>query len=184
MKRCNWPNLKNNKLYQDYHDFEWGVPSYDDHHLFEMFVLESFHCGLSWLIILKKREAFRKAFDNFDAELIANYSEDKIKKLMNNKEIVRNRRKIMATIQNAKSYIEVKREFGAFSRYIWSFTNNKVICGDGINFQTTTSLSDKVAKDFKKRGFKFMGSVTTLSYLQAVGVCNDHSIGCNLFQRT
>lgn len=184
MKRCNWPNLENNKVYQDYHDNEWGVPSYDDHHLFEMFVLESFHCGLSWLIILKKRESFRKAFNHFNAALICDYSESKIEELMNNKDIVRNRMKILATIQNAKSFLKVKKEFGSFSNYIWSFTNHQIIYGDGFNIQNRTNLSDRVSKDFKKRGFKFMGSVTTLSYLQSIGVCNDHDRDCKLFKRT
>lgn len=183
MERCNWPALKTNQIYVEYHDNEWGVASYDDQHLFEMLILESFHCGLSWLIILKKREAFREAFDGFDPEKIAGYDENKISELIENKDIVRNKAKIKATISNAKAYLNVKKEFGSLSNYIWSFTNNSIVYGDGINFQTTNELSDEVSKDFKKRGFKFMGSVTTYSYLEAIGVMNNHMKECFKFHK-
>jgi len=178
MKRCNWPNLERSETYLDYHDNEWGVASYGDDYLFEMFVLESFHCGLSWLIILNKREAFREAFDNFNPYVIRKYNQDKINELLENKGIVRNTAKIKATITNAESFIKVKEEFGSFSNYIWSFTDNKIICNTDDSFVTTNELSDKVSKDLKKRGFKFMGSVTTYSYLEAIGVMNNHSLDC------
>ncbi len=178
MQRCNWPNLENSQIYIDYHDNEWGIASYDDHHLFEMFILESFHCGLSWLLILKKRDAFRKAFDNFDAKIIANYNEDKVLELMNNADIVRNKAKILATIQNAKSYLKVAHEFGSFSNYLWSFTDNKIVYNPFDGVTTKNELSDTVSKDLKKRGFKFMGTVTCFSYLEAVGIMNDHSKNC------
>lgn len=178
MKRCNWPKMNTNQSYMDYHDNEWGIPSYDDHHLFEMFILESFHCGLSWLLILNKRDNFRKAFDNFDPEKIIKYDETKIEELLNNSGIVRNGAKIRATITNASSFLKVKKEFGSFSNYLWSFTNHQIKYTDGESAGNTNQLSDIVSKDLKKRGFKFMGSVTTLSYLQAVGIQNDHASYC------
>ncbi len=181
-KRCQWPNLENNPIYIEYHDHEWGVPSYDDNYLFEMFVLESFHCGLSWLLILKKREAFKTAFDDFSAEKIASYNEQKIAQLMENTGIVRNKAKILATIANAKAFLEVQKQFGSFSKYIWSFTNNKVVHVDFALQITKNELSDKVSKDLKKRGFKFMGSVTTYSYLEAIGIMNNHANYCFCFQ--
>ena len=183
MKRCNWPAFENNPIYVDYHDFEWGVASYEDRYLFEMLVLESFHCGLSWLIILKKREAFREAFDNFDAKKIVQYDENKIDALMNNKNIVRNKAKILATISNASAFLRIKEAFGSFKDYIWSFTNHKIVYGDGIHFQTTNALSYQISKDLKKRGFKFMGSVTTYSYLEAIGVMNNHMKDCFRFHK-
>jgi DNA-3-methyladenine glycosylase I len=176
--RCNWPNLENNEIYKEYHDNEWGIPSYEDNYLFEMILLESFHCGLSWLIILKKRDAFRKAFDNFNPNIIRDYSEKKITELMENKDIVRNKAKILANIENAKAFIKVQKEFNSFSNYIWSFTNNEVVYGGFNDSITKNELSDKVSKDMKKRGFKFMGSVTTYSYLEAIGVMNNHSSKC------
>jgi len=178
MKRCNWPNLENSETYTKYHDNEWGVESHDDRYLFEMFVLESFHCGLSWLIILNKREAFKKAFDNFDPLLVREYSEEKINELVNNKDIVRHLGKIKAAIINADSFIKVQKEFGSFDKYIWSFTDNKTIYNKDDKFATKNELSDRVSKDLKKRGFKFMGSVTALSYLEAIGVLNNHSTSC------
>ncbi len=181
MKRCSWPNLENSETYIKYHDTEWGVASYEDKYLFEMFVLESFHCGLSWLLILNKREAFRKAFDDFDAKKIANYTEKKIEELMNDSSIVRNKAKILATIANAKAYLKVCEEFGSFSSYIWSFTDSKVLYFPFDGQTAKNELSDKVSKDLKKRGFKFMGSVTTFSYLEAIGVMNNHSEECFLF---
>ncbi|MFI3329756.1 MAG: DNA-3-methyladenine glycosylase I [bacterium] len=176
MVRCNWPNLENSDIYKNYHDNEWGVASYCDRHLFELFVLESFHCGLSWLIILKKREAFKKAFDNFDVYKVANYDNNKIEELLNNSDIVRSIAKIKASITNANAFIKVIEEYGSFSKYIWSFTNNKVIRNKELT--NTNYLSDTVSKDLKKRGFKFMGSVTTYSYLEAIGVMNNHSTNC------
>ncbi|AIO18847.1 DNA-3-methyladenine glycosylase 1 [Candidatus Izimaplasma bacterium HR1] len=180
MNRCNWPSLENSEIYKEYHDHEWGVASYDDRYLFEMIVLESFHCGLSWLIILRKRESFREAFDNFIPEIVAKYDEGKIYELLGNKGIVRHIGKIKAAINNANKYIEIQNEFGSFSNYIWSFTDNKVMVLKGDNFVTKNELSDKVTKDLKRRGFKFLGSVTTYSYLEAIGVMNNHYSGCDL----
>ena len=176
MKRCAWKNLESSEIYKNYHDNEWGVPSYNDAHLFETLVLESFHCGLSWLIVLKKREAFRKAFDNFNPYIICDYDENKINELMNNKDIVRNKAKILATIQNARSYLNIKEKYGSFSSYIWKFTDNKIIYSTIP--ATTNKLSDTVSKNLKKQGFKFIGSTTCYSYLEAIGIMNNHSIDC------
>lgn len=176
--RCGWKNLESSDLYIEYHDNEWGIASYDDKYLFEMFILESFHCGLSWLLILKKREFFKKALDMFEVKKIALYDQTKIDELMLNSDIVRNKAKILATIENAKSFIKVQEEFGSFSDYIWSFTNNKVEYYPFDGVTAKNNLSDTVAKDLKKRGFKFMGTVTTFSYLEAIGVMNNHSQDC------
>lgn len=176
--RCGWPKLDADEDYQYYHDHEWGIASYEDPYLFEMILLESFHCGLSWLLILKKRQAFRQAFDGFDPKIIQAYSPDKVEELMANKAIVRNRAKILANIGNAKAFLEVQKDFGTFSKYIWSFTDSKVIYGDFDDLVTKNDLSDAVSKDMKRRGFKFMGSVTTYAYLEAIGVMNNHSRSC------
>ncbi|MFI3250660.1 MAG: DNA-3-methyladenine glycosylase I [Eubacteriales bacterium] len=181
MNRCPWHNLENSPLYMEYHDKEWGVPSYEDGYLFEMFVLESFHCGLSWLLILKKREFFREAFDQFSPKRIANYGEDKVEALLQNKEIVRNKAKIRATIDNARAFLKVQEEFGTFSDYIWGFTDHKVVYHPFDGVTTHNELSDKIAKDLKKRGFKFMGTVTCYSYLEAIGIMNNHAVECDLY---
>ena len=178
MLRCNWPNLDKSELYQQYHDNEWSVPSYEDSYLFEMLLLESFHCGLSWLLILKKREAFREAFDGFDPKIIATYDQDKINALLENTGIVRNKLKIAASIKNANSFLKVQQEFGSFSQYIWSFTENKVRYTTTDEFLASNGLSDSVSADLKKRGFSFMGSVTTYSYLEAIGIMNNHASYC------
>ena len=183
MQRCSWPNLENSKLYQDYHDNEWGNPSYDDQHLFEMFILESFHCGLSWLIILKKRENFRQAFDHFDAKKIVQYDENKINELLLNEGIVRNKAKILATIQNARAFLQVVDTFGSFSNYLWSFTKHQVIYEPHDGKITHNELSNIVSKDLKKRGFKFMGTVTCFSYLEAIGIMNNHCPSCFRYQK-
>ncbi len=176
--RCSWPHLESSEIYIRYHDEEWGVPSYDDAHLFEMFILESFHCGLSWLLILKKRAAFKQAFDNFDPHIMAGYDAEKITELMQNTAIVRNKAKIMAAIANAKSYLRVIQEFDSFTQYIWSFTEGKIVYEPHDGTLKHNALSDRFAKDVKKRGFKFMGTVTAFSYLEAVGVMNNHSCTC------
>ncbi len=181
--RCNWKNLENSELYKEYHDNEWGIASYEDKYLFEMLILESFHCGLSWLIILKKRDAFKRAFDAFEPSIIAKYKIEKIEELLQNADIVRNRAKILATINNAQCFLKVQEEFGSFCRYIWSFTNNKVIYGSFEDAQTQNELSDKISKDLKKRGFKFMGSVTTYSYLEAIGIMNNHAVYCHRYSK-
>ena len=176
MKRCRWVNL-DNRLYVDYHDFEWGVPKYDDKYLFELLILEMFQAGLSWECILNKRDGFRKCFDNFDYEKISKYDEDKINKLLNNKGIIRNKLKIKASINNARVFINIINEFGSFSNYIWGFTNNKIIYNCMV---THNELSDKISKDLKNRGMKFVGSTIIYSYLQAIGIINDHDTGCYL----
>lgn len=178
MERCAWKNMAGSKIYTAYHDHEWGVPSFEDAHLFEMFILESFHCGLSWLLILKKRDNFRKAFDDFNPHLISKYDENKVAELMLDEGIVRNKAKILATIQNAKAYLEVVREFGSFSNYLWGFTNHQVVYQPFDEGVTHNTLSDTVSKDLKKRGFKFMGTVTCYSYLEAVGIMNNHGTNC------
>ena len=177
MNRCRWVNLKNPN-YIKYHDEEWGIPSYEDHHLFEMLILESFQAGLSWECILNKRKAFEEAFDHFDAQKISKYEANKIEELMQNKGIVRNRRKIEASIQNAKIFLSIQQEFGSFSNYIWSFTEGKVIENEN-HFQSSNALSDKISDDLSSRGMKFVGSVIIYSYIQAIGLLNDHEDSCS-----
>ncbi|WP_024347125.1 DNA-3-methyladenine glycosylase I [Lacrimispora indolis] len=176
-KRCIWVD-ETSPVYVKYHDDEWGVPVYDDEKLYEMLLLETFQAGLSWITILRKREAFRQAFDGFDAEKVACYGEEKLKALMENADIIRNRKKLEAAVKNARVFLEIQREFGSFSRYLWGFTNNEVIVSRDDSFPVKTELSDRVSKDMKKRGMAFVGSVTIYSYLQAVGVVNDHELSC------
>lgn len=183
MKRCKWVD-ETNELYVKYHDMEWGVPSYDDHYLFEMLLLESFQAGLSWITILKKREAFREAFDNFDVIKVSQYDEAKILSLMSNQKIVRNQLKIRATVNNAKIFIKIQQEFGSFANYIWSFTDGKIIYNENDELPTTSSLSDQVSADLKRRGMKFVGSTIIYSYLQAMGVINDHETTCDFYKRS
>ena len=180
MQRCSWLNL-NNPLYVKYHDEEWGVPVYDDHKLFEMLLLESFQAGLSWECVLNKREAFKKAFDNYNYKKIKDYNEEKQKKLMNNKNIIRNQRKITATIKNAKIFMEIQKEYNSFSNYLWHFTNNKIIYEIG---KTTSNLSDQISKDLKKRGMSFVGTTIIYSYLQAIGMINSHEKNCYLYKES
>lgn len=175
--RCKWVN-ENNKLYVKYHDEEWGVSSYDDKYLFEMLLLESFQAGLSWECILNKRESFRKAFDNFDYKKISKYDNTKILELLNNSNIIRNKLKINATINNAKVFIDIQKEYDSFSKYIWSFTNNKQVINKDDKFKTTSDLSDIISSDLKRRGMKFVGSTIIYSYLQAIGIINDHELNC------
>ena len=176
---CEWAG--NDPLYQQYHDFEWGVPVYDDSKLFEFLILETFQAGLSWIIILKKRENFRKAFDNFNYAIIANYGQSKINELMDNAGIIRNRLKIIATISNAKAFMKVQNEFGSFSKYIWGFTGGKPVVNrfkDMNELPAKTELSDKISKDLKMRGFKFVGSTVVYAHMQATGMVNDHVTRC------
>lgn len=174
--RCKWCNLKN-ELYVKYHDEEWCVPSYEDHYLYEMLILESFQAGLSWECVLNKRKHFEEAFDNFDINKICEYNDSKVEELKNNPNIIRNGLKINATINNSKIFKKIQKEYGSFSNYIWSFTNNKVIFE---NDKTTSSLSDAISKDLMKRGMKFVGSTIIYSYLQAIGVINSHEDNCFL----
>ena len=175
--RCKWCNLAN-PLYVKYHDEEWGVPTYDDAVLFEFIVLEAFQAGLSWDTILNKRENFRIAFDDFNPHMIKEYQGDKINELMNNKGIIRNRRKIDAAIVNAKAFLEIQKEWGTFSEYIWHFTDGKVIYETG---KASSELSDQISKDLKKRGMKFVGTTIVYAFLQAIGVICSHDTECFLY---
>ena len=177
--RCAWAGT--DKIYQDYHDKEWGVPVYDDATLFEFLILEGFQAGLSWITILKKRENFRKAFDYFDYNKIAGYDSDKITELLNNKGIIRNKLKVNAAITNAQAFLKVQKEFGSFSNYIWGFTDGKPIINhfkSPEEIPATTPLSDAISKDLKKRGFKFVGSTIIYAHMQATGMVMDHIKDC------
>lgn len=178
--RCDW--CGSDPLYQHYHDTEWGIPLYEDRKIFEFLILETFQAGLSWITILRKRENFRKAFDNFDYKKIALYNQDKIEELLQNEGIVRNRLKIQATVNNAQAFMKVQEEFGSFSNYIWKFTGGKPIvnCPKTLkDIPATTPLSDTISKDLKKRGFKFVGSTVVYAHMQATGMVNDHLESCS-----
>lgn len=179
MNRCPW--CGNDELYVRYHDEEWGVPVHDDKKHFEFLVLESAQAGLSWITILRKRENYRKAYDDFDVDKISQYDDIKIEELLQNAGIIKNRKKIEASINNARHFIEIQKEFGSFDKYIWSFVN----CSPVINYWNDISeipavslLSDRVSRDLKARGFKFLGSTTIYAHLQATGIINDHLAGC------
>jgi len=177
--RCAWST--SDPLYIDYHDHEWGVPVYNNRKLFEMLILEGAQAGLSWLTILKKRENYRKAFDNFDVKRIAWYDAKKVRELVNNKGIVRNRIKIEATITNAKAFLVVQKEFGSFDKYIWQFVGGKPIRNRRKSLKEippTSRESDAMSKDLKKRGFRFVGSTICYAFMQAVGMVNDHVTSC------
>ena len=178
MIRCKWCNLKNEK-YIEYHDKEWGVAIYDDKHLYEMLILESFQAGLSWECVLNKREDFRKAFDNFEIDKVFDYDEKKVQELLKNENIIRNKLKINAAINNSKIFKEIQNEYKTFSNYIWSFTNNKVIYEIG---KTSSELSDIISKDLQKRGMRFVGTTIIYSYLQAIGVIYSHDKECFLYK--
>ena len=178
-QRCFW--VTESELYKDYHDNEWGEPVYDDVTLFEFLILETFQAGLSWITILNKRENFRKAFDNFDYHKIAKYSENKYDSLLLDKGIIRNKLKIRSAINNAQKFIEIQKEFGSFSKFIWNYVDDKPIVNHfhkREDVPATTKLSDKISKDLKKLGFKFVGSTVVYAYLQAVGIVNDHTTNC------
>lgn len=178
IRRCGWVKSKN-PLYISYHDNEWGKPHYDDSYFYEMLLLESFQAGLSWECILNKREAFREAFDGFDYRKIAGYADEKLEELAKNSAIVRNRLKIRAAVSNARIFMDIQAEFGSFSDYIWHFTDGRQIVNrDGI-IRATSELSDTVSADLKKRGMRFVGSTIIYSYLQAVGVIDDHEPDCD-----
>ena len=179
LNRCGW--CEGDELYEAYHDNEWGVPVYDDDTIFEFLILETFQAGLSWITVLRKRENFREAFDNFDYNKIANYSEEKIQELLQNPGIIRNKLKVRATITNAKAFTEVQKEFSSFSKYIWDFVDGDPIQNeveDYKNAPATTAISDKLSKDLKKKGFKFVGSTVLYAHMQATGMVNDHEISC------
>jgi DNA-3-methyladenine glycosylase I len=177
MKRCFWVDEKSD-IYIRYHDEEWGVPKYDDKELFELLILEGFQAGLSWICVLKKREAFREAFDNFDVNKVAKYDTKKIEDLLKNERIIRSRNKIESAINNAKIFIKIQKEFGSFSKYIWGFTDGKIIKNKTGKIIVSSTLSDKVSKDLKKRGMKYTGTVIIYSYLQAIGIIDDHDKDC------
>ena len=177
--RCGW--CAGNDLYEAYHDEEWGVPVYDDKTLFEFLILETFQAGLSWITILKKRDNFRKAFDNFDYKKIAKYNATKVEALLQDAGIVRNKLKINATISNAKAFMKIQDEFGSFSKYIWDFVDGKPIKNKVDYYKNSpanTPLSDDISKDLKKRGFKFVGSTVIYAHMQATGMVNDHEVSC------
>ena len=177
MKRCRWAD-PNSELYIAYPDREWGRPEHDDQKLFEMLILEGFQAGLSWLTILNKREAFRTAFDHFEPAVVAQYGSGKVEALMEDAGIVRNRRKILAAIQNAKVFLSIQEEFGSFDSYLWGFTGGQVILNTDDTPHTHTELSDRISKDLKRRGMNFVGTTIIYSFLQATGVVNDHELAC------
>ena len=179
LHRCQW--CIGDPLYETYHDEEWGVPVYDDKKLFEFLVLETFQAGLSWITILRKRENFRKAFDNFEYLKIAEYGEEKIQDLLQDSGIIRNRLKVRATVTNAQAFINVQNEFGSFSDYIWKFTDGKPIKNAFrklTDIPANTPLSDTISKDLKSRGFKFVGTTVVYAHMQATGMVNDHEMKC------
>lgn len=179
MERCDW--AKSNSMETTYHDEEWGVPIHDDRLLFEMLILESAQSGLSWATILRKRKGYRDAFDNFDVRKIAKYTEKKAQVLVQNPEIVRHRQKISATIENAKQYLVIQKEFGSFDTYIWSFVGAEPIKNSWQKMSdvpATTATSISMSKGLKRRGFKFVGPTTCYAYMQAVGMTNDHLVSC------
>jgi DNA-3-methyladenine glycosylase I len=179
IKRCEWPG--NNNLMIEYHDKEWGVPVHDDEKLFELLILEGAQAGLTWQTVLNKRENYREAFNNFNPVKIADYDDKEIHDLLANPGIIRNKLKINATIQNAKKFLEIQKEFGSFDKYIWQFVNNKPIKNKFKSLKdvpTKTKESDSMSKDLFKRGFKFVGSTICYAFMQAVGMVNDHQINC------
>jgi DNA-3-methyladenine glycosylase I len=179
IERCEWCGT--DPLYIKYHDEEWGVPVHDDRKLFEFLILEGAQAGLSWITILKKRENYIKAFDNFDPVKVSRYSEKKIEKLLLNPGIVRNKLKINSSVGNAKAFLKIQKEFGSFDKYIWSFVGDKPIVNKWKSLKelpAKTEESDAMSKDLKKRGFKFVGSTICYAFMQAVGMVNDHTVKC------
>ncbi|MEK5185017.1 DNA-3-methyladenine glycosylase I [Solibacillus sp. FSL W7-1324] len=185
MERCSWVKL-DEPIYVKYHDEEWGVPVYDDRKLFEMLCLEGAQAGLSWLTILKRREGYLAAFDQFDAEKIVQYDEEKLEALKNDERIIRNRLKIKSVVTNAESFLAIQKQYGTFSNYIWSFVDGKPLINSwesSAQVPITTEISDRMSKQLKKDGFKFVGSTICYSYMQAVGMVNDHTTNCHCFKR-
>jgi len=179
MERCPWPGT--DEMYIKYHDEEWGVPVHDDRKHFEFLVLEGAQAGLSWSTILKRRENYRKAYDNFDPDKVAQYNEAKVEELLANAGIIRNRRKIESSISNAKLFLEVQKEFDSFDNYIWKFVNYKPVVNSWKTLSeipANTELSDRISKDLKKRGFSFVGSTIIYAHIQAIGLVNDHLVNC------
>ncbi len=178
MRRCKWCNLEN-PLYVEYHDKEWGVPNFDDQYLFEMLILESFQAGLSWECVLNKRKDFKIAYDNFDIEKIIHYEEEKVNELLLNKKIIRNKLKIKASVNNAKIFQFIQKEYGSFYNYLITFTKGKILYEVD---KTTNELSDNISKDLMKRGMKFVGSTIIYSYLQAIGFIYSHDKECSFYK--
>jgi len=179
MERCGW--CGNDELYTKYHDEEWGVPTFNDEKQFEFLVLESAQAGLNWLTILRKRENYRKAYDGFNAEKIAAYNSEKVEELLNNPGIIRYRKKIEASINNAKQFLVIQKEFGSFCNYIWGFVDGKPIVNNYKELSEVpgkTELSERISKDLKSRGFKFLGPTIIYAHMQAVGLVNDHLESC------
>lgn len=179
MNRCKWCNIKNPK-YIEYHDNEWGILNTTDEYLFEMLLLESFQAGLSWECVLNKRDGFKKAYDGFNLNKVCLYDEVKINKLVNDKRIIRNKLKIVASISNAKIFKNIVCEYGSFYNYLKQYTDGNIIYEEN---KTTNEVSDKISKDLTERGMKYVGSVTIYSYLQAVGIINSHEVGCFLYKK-
>jgi DNA-3-methyladenine glycosylase I len=179
MERCPWPGI--DEMYIKYHDEEWGVPVHDDHKHFEFLVLEGAQAGLSWATILKRRDNYRKAYDNFDPAIVAKYDEAKVAELLANAGIIRNRKKIESSINNARLFLDVQKEFGSFDYYIWSFVDHKPVINSWKTLSeipAKTELSDRISKDLKKRGFSFVGSTIIYAHIQAIGLVNDHLVSC------
>ena len=184
IERCPWTT--NNELMIKYHDTEWGVPVYDDIKLFEFITLDAFQAGLSWSIVLKKREAFREAFSNFNPEIVSRFDDKKVEELINNPAIIRNKLKIKATVENAKSFLKVQKEYGSFSNFIWKYVDGKPIVNKWMDIKEIpprTELSDKMSKDLKKIGFKFVGSTICYAFMQAAGLVNDHLVNCFRYEQ-
>ena len=180
LKRCDWANPKN-PVYLEYHDKEWGVPIYDDRLLFELLILEGAQAGLSWETILNRRAGYKAAFDNFDVQKVASYSDDKLVKLKQDERIIRNRLKIESARKNAKVFIEIQKEYGSFSKYYWGYVNGQPIINHWKSLSDVpakTELSDKISKDLKKRGMSFVGSTIIYAYMQSTGLVNDHLVDC------
>jgi len=181
--RCPWAG--DTQIYVDYHDAEWGRPMHDDGKLFEMLILEGMQAGLTWLTVLKKREAFRKAFDGFDPKKVARYGDAKIQKLLANEGIIRNRLKINGAVINAKLFLEIVKKHGSFDKFIWGYVDHKPIVGRRKKIEdipATTPISDRISKDLKKMGFKFVGSTIIYAFMQATGMVNDHITGCFVYK--
>ena len=184
-KRCDWVE-NTSDLYKKYHDEEWGVEVHDDRTLFEYLNLEGAQAGLSWYTILKKRENYREAFDNFEAKKIVKYDEDKIQELLQNEGIVRNKLKVRGVVKNAKAFLQIQKEFGSFDTYIWSFVDGKPLTNTWKELSEVpakTEISDTMSKDLKKRGFTFVGSAICYAFMQAIGMVNDHQVDCFCYKR-
>jgi DNA-3-methyladenine glycosylase I len=179
-KRCRWCNVKN-PLYVEYHDTEWCVPNFDEQYLYEMLILESFQAGLSWECVLNKRKSFQKAYDGFDLQKVIAYDENKVNELLQNKEIIRNKRKIYASIENSKIFHAIVLEYGSFAQYLKGFTGGETMVETA---KTTNALSDAISNDLQSRGMKFVGSVIIYSYLQAIGVIYSHDSDCYLYKKS